>query len=364
MAGGRTQRTRTPTRHCPAHFQSHLACHSTLAHQDETTHTFTNCVRTIKALRPKGVILENVLGLIKTGCLKEVKVVLGRIPGYVLQVIQLDAADFGIPQHRARIYIIMLRTDVLRGAPAACQTLITKIVERCKVGRRIDFSTWCARLGCPITPVRAAGSAGSTEQVVCNGCGINKSCEKHVCQCLQCKTHNPSKKLCKWRASMRLFVCSPAERRKTQDYLAQWKTIKKDSKLKKPPSYFEMAVKKKLNVVVNSPRERCLLEVLSMGRNLHSPSAILDLSQSISRVAFRSDGLAPTLGTGCGGLFVPSAGVHLTPQQCLSLQGVSLAGRDLTGMSNEQLHRLAGNAMTVPVVGVVMWATVCTLAPQ
>ena len=161
---------------------------------------------------------------------------------------------------------------------------------------------------------------------------------------------------------MKLFTASPAERKKTQNYLTQWKSIKKDTKLKKPPSYFEMASRKKMNVVVTSPRERCLLDTLSMGRRLHSPSAVLDLS--ISRVAFRCDGLVPTLGTGCGGLFVPCAGVHLTPQQCLALQGVNSAGRDLTGLSNEQLYRLAGNAMSVPVVGVVMWATTCVLAPQ
>jgi len=333
----------------------------THARQDEATRTFTNCVRTIKALRPKGVILENVVGLIKTGCVNEVKTALGHIPGYVLQVIHLNSADFGVPQHRARIYIIMLRLDALRGSPDACQELITNIVERCKDKKQVDFPSWLAARGFPITRV---GSTGSAEPVVCNGCGINKSCEKHVRQCRECKTHNPSKKKCKWRASMKLFTASPAERKKTQNYLTQWKSIKKDTKLKKPPSYFEMASKKKMNVVVTSPRERCLLEALSKGRNLHSPSAVLDLSQSISRVAFRSDGLVPTLGTGCSGLFVPSAGVHLTPQQCLALQGVNLAGRDLTGFSNEQLHRLAGNAMSVPVVGVVMWATTCVLAPQ
>jgi site-specific DNA-cytosine methylase len=164
----------------------------THARQDEATRTFTNCVRTIKALRPKGVILENVVGLIKTGCVNEVKTALGHIPGYVLQVIHLNSADFGVPQHRARIYIIMLRLDALRGSPDACQELITNIVERCKDKKQVDFPSWLAARGFPITRV---GSTGSAEPVVCNGCGINKSCEKHVRQCLECKTHNPSKKM-------------------------------------------------------------------------------------------------------------------------------------------------------------------------
>ena len=168
-----------------------MSCCVTHARQDETTRTFTNCVRTIKALRPKGVILENVVGLIKTGCVNEVKSALGHIPGYTLQVIHLNSADFGVPQHRARIYIIMLRLDALRGSPDACQELITNIVERCKDKKQVDFPTWLAARGFPITRV---GSTGSAEPVVCNGCGINKSCEKHVCQCLECKTHNPSPK--------------------------------------------------------------------------------------------------------------------------------------------------------------------------
>ena len=302
------------------------------------------------------------MGLIKTGCVNEVKSTLARIPGYVLQVIHLNTADFGVPQQRVRIYIIMLRVDAIRGTADTCQQLLINIVERSKTKEKANFVTWLATRGFPITPLESTESAESVEPVVCSSCGINKACEKHVCKCLQCKKHNPSKKQCKWRASMRLFMASPAERKKAKTYLAKWKSIKKDKQLNKPPSYFELSVKKQLRVKVKSPRERCLLEVLSRGRNLHSATAILDLSQSISRVAFRSDGLVPTLGTGCSGLFVPSAGVHLTPQQCLTLQGVSLGGRDLTGFTNEQLHRLAGNAMSVPVVGAVMWATACVMA--
>ena len=96
---------------------------------------------------------------------------------------------------------------------------------------------------------------------------------------------------------------------------------------------------------------------------MHNNKSILDLSQSISRVAFRCDGLVPTMGTGCGGLFVPSAGVHLSPRQCLALQGVNVDTHDTNGITDDALHRLAGNAMTVPVVGAVLWATMCVIAP-
>ena len=304
--------------------------------------------------------MENVVGLIKTGCIKEVKAILGRIPGYTLQMLTLNSADFGVPQHRVRIYLIMLREDSLRGTPQECQARVADIVQRCRDNAPLDFSVWLATRGMPIVAVRSAESA---KQVICNGCGINKSCETHVCKCVECRRKNPSLKKCKWRASMKLFKDSTAQRQKVRTYLALWKDIKKDSTLKRPPTYFEIAASKKMHVVVNSPRERCLLETLSLGRNLHNKKSILDLSQSISRVAFRCDGLVPTMGTGCGGLFVPSAGVHLSPRQCLALQGVNVDTHDINGITDDALHRLAGNAMTVPVVGAVLWATMCVIAP-
>ena len=90
-----------------------------------------------------------------------------------------------------------------------------------------------------------------------------------------------------------------------------------------------------------------------MTTNVFHEHAILDLNQSIDRVQFRKDGLAPPLATCCGYLFVPSTGTNLSPLQCMALQGFDVRRHDLTGLSGTDLCRLAGNAMSVPVIGIV-----------
>jgi len=89
--------------------------------------------------------------------------------------------------------------------------------------------------------------------------------------------------------------------------------------------------------------------------------AILDMSQSINRSSFRSDGLVPTLTTTCGSLFVPKYGAYLSGRQCLALQGLNPHILNLTGLSEDNLHELAGNAMSVPVIRTVMYAAVSQL---
>jgi site-specific DNA-cytosine methylase len=104
-----------------------------------------------------------------------------------------------------------------------------------------------------------------------------------------------------------------------------------------------------------------LLDVLGVTVNLFNHKAILDLSQSISRVGLRVDGTTPTLTSTCGRLYVPSRGVMLTPQNCLALQGIRVTEADISDFSPCELYKMAGNAMSVPVVGSVMWAAVCEL---
>ena len=89
--------------------------------------------------------------------------------------------------------------------------------------------------------------------------------------------------------------------------------------------------------------------------------AVLDLSQSINRSSFWSDGLVPTLTTTCGSIFVPTFGAYLSGRQCLALQGLNPHVLDLTDQSEDNLHKLAGNAMSVPVIGTVIYAAVSQL---
>ena len=84
---------------------------------DEASQAFFGVVRTISVLRPRAVILENVPGIIKSGCIHEVLAALRVIRGYTMKVRLLNTKDYFLPQQRRRIYITMLRTDELHADP-------------------------------------------------------------------------------------------------------------------------------------------------------------------------------------------------------------------------------------------------------
>ena len=329
-----------------------------LGWQDEASDTFYQSVRTIVALRPRIAIMENVLGLLKTGCIEQVRDALDVLDGYTHTTLKLDSTNFDLPHHRERVYVICLRSDALRvpadKAHAKIKLAIMKSQHRC----RVTFVDWLATMQLPI---QSPMSPESPESMVCENCGPRKACSKHICQCRECKKFGASAKRCKWRLNVQNFMAKAIEKKRRAQLLRQWRTIRKDAKLKASPSYFLLAAARKLKVSITSPRERCMLDVLSGSRNMFDNRAVLDLSQSINRSSFRCDGTVPTLTTTCGSLFVPRYGAHLSGKQCLALQGLNPHILDLTGQSADNLYKLAGNAMSVPVIGTVMYAAVSQL---
>jgi len=74
---------------------------------------FEQYVRILRALRPRGFLFENVYGI--TGAeggeaWKEIQRTF-RESGYTIHWRVLDAADYGVPQHRDRLFIVGLRDD-------------------------------------------------------------------------------------------------------------------------------------------------------------------------------------------------------------------------------------------------------------
>ena len=360
--------------------------------------TFTNAVRTINAVRPRAVVMENVVGILQKDCIERVEALLKKIPGYYYSRRVLNSCDFGLPQHRRRVYITLLRKDSVEDPRRAVKELHHEDCNRLMRPCKTNFRDWLADRGVPICP--AAASAGSTESsegsTYCGRCGVNRVCPVHPCRCQQCKAHGVNKKLCKWRVALRTFLQRPAVKLQRSKFLKQWRSIKKDKALKNPPTYFQLAALKTLRVCVGSPRERhasganrnstsqgwqsscsrlwcqqslaasrlarrCVLDVLGSTVNLFDKCAILDLSQNIGRVALRKDGRTPTLTSTCGHLFVPSLGTKLTPQQVLALQGINVTTADISRFSAAEVFKMAGNAMSVPVVGAVVWCVVCEL---
>ena len=72
---------------------------------------FLEYVRLLKVLRPKGFLFENVYGITGAGggeAWSEIQAAF-RAAGYTLHWRVLDAADYGVPQHRERLFIVGIR---------------------------------------------------------------------------------------------------------------------------------------------------------------------------------------------------------------------------------------------------------------
>ena len=73
---------------------------------------FFDVVRILREKKPKAVLLENVVGLVnhdKGNTFRQIKETLKEELGYHIESNILDSADFGVPQHRRRIYIVGIR---------------------------------------------------------------------------------------------------------------------------------------------------------------------------------------------------------------------------------------------------------------
>jgi len=70
---------------------------------------FFDIVRILKEKKPESFLLENVSGLKhhdKGNTLKQIMSTLRNELGYWVELKELDSADYGVPQHRKRIYIV------------------------------------------------------------------------------------------------------------------------------------------------------------------------------------------------------------------------------------------------------------------
>jgi DNA (cytosine-5)-methyltransferase 1 len=69
---------------------------------------FYDVLRIIESKRPSSFLLENVKGLVSHDSGKTLRIILESLSsiGYQVQYRVLDAADFGVPQYRKRIYIV------------------------------------------------------------------------------------------------------------------------------------------------------------------------------------------------------------------------------------------------------------------
>ncbi len=84
--------------------------------KDNRGNLFEEYVRVLKKLKPKGFLFENVYGLLGAEKGESIKKIIGAFKeiGYNISYRILDAADYGVPQHRERIILVGSKGNVFK----------------------------------------------------------------------------------------------------------------------------------------------------------------------------------------------------------------------------------------------------------
>lgn len=81
---------------------------------DERNQLYKQLLRIIEAKKPKFFLAENVKGIMSLGKGKVLEVIINDFTniGYKVQARLFNAADFGVPQFRQRVFIVGIRNDI------------------------------------------------------------------------------------------------------------------------------------------------------------------------------------------------------------------------------------------------------------
>jgi DNA (cytosine-5)-methyltransferase 1 len=102
---------------------------------------FFDIVRILKEKKPNSFLLENVAGLVNHDGGKTFKQILSTLErelGYWVRAEKLDSADFGVPQHRKRIYIVGFSKEISE-KPKFSFSWPEKNVEKIGVGQFVEI---------------------------------------------------------------------------------------------------------------------------------------------------------------------------------------------------------------------------------
>ncbi|CAE7578899.1 CHT1 [Symbiodinium sp. CCMP2592] len=290
----------------------------------------------IAARRPRLVILENVRGLLAPnpetkdtpmdfilrgknpedpehcyqGTEPGAQWGLSLIEGYGLHWDLLYSCDWGLPQRRPRVYIVMVREDA-GGQKAADR--IFEVLHAC---------------------------AG---HLPCGSCNDFLYPEGHL-------RLNKAMQLAKGGSDSERKPCTPFTE-------ALFKATRQEHGLdpserpytnRRPRGWYPEATEKMV-------QQLDIIHALAEKRALDFKFLLADLSQQVSRGCWRDDGYVPTLTT-AGSLYSFHHHRPILGEECMRLNGFPVEDLDLEGFTDNELKFLAGNAMSVSVVGAVLLA--------
>jgi DNA (cytosine-5)-methyltransferase 1 len=294
---------------------------------------FFEAARIAKAKQPKVLLAENVKGLVGHDGGKTLDTIIQTLDeiGYTVDFEVMNSKYFGVPQNRERIFIVAVRNDL------------------------IEPSEW---------------NVGKRSDVVAKG-------KKRISQ-LGVKTFNfdwPSQELVTVR--LRDILESDVDEK---FYLSEEKTAKLVAQLEAQhpsvteeikcynPRNIEDGTQTRMQDRIYDPEGNTVALTSFCDRlNVIEPQMLghieLKGHDAIKRV-YSAEGVSPTLTTMGGGHREPKIAEggpkyrirKLTPRECFHLQGFPDSEFDkltANGISNSQLYKMAGNAVTVNVISAI-----------
>jgi site-specific DNA-cytosine methylase len=241
----------------------------------EASKTFFSALKTIVALKPRAVILENVSAMMAPAHRTQVEESLRMLRSYTYRIFTHNSKDFGLPQCRSRLWIVIFREGATKVSTSLALDAVGLNMRQAKHPQPVlPWPEFLASAGVPM-PVRPQASLGSQGSLAsdrdatasaCNGCGERQSirqslrcvCSTHPCRCTVCRRHGTKARNCAWRK--RTMFLAAKMKRSRMKYLESWRRVKRDRTLKRSPNFWEMAESLRIpmpSAAASSPRVRC-----------------------------------------------------------------------------------------------------------
>jgi len=285
---------------------------------------FHGVVRHITTHEPRAFILENVQGLAvgKHGCeapIAKVMDILRAIPNYEVRGWKVNTEDFFLPQHRARIYIVGVHTK--------------------KAKLRLPLSAWRPIL----ESLKQEPSNLSHDYFLDNEepeivAEYERLCFKQDCRAVGARVGTGGQN---WRQHHTNLRTKLGLGQRHRSHLTGW------------ADFLGERMKDGLDIVFSRIAR-------ARGRPAEETQAITEIGRGVLYTSIMYNISPCVTPTGC--LWVSSSNRWLMGKEMLALQGFPVDSLDFRGLSNSEVRTLAGNAMSVPVIGAFLYLVLALVA--
>lgn len=303
------------------------------------------CERIIQAVKPKYLLMENVKALTSKKFMPLFQQWLNRLDelGYTNYWQVLNAKDYGVPQNRERVFVVSIRKDIEQGycfpdkiplEKRLKDVLESAVDEKYYISDKlIKRLPYMLKKQYSMLDSDVAGCETARQYANWNG---NYVSEPIICASRGRNPDNPSDRTVGVPTEQRLEINS-------QGISNTLTSVQKDN-LVVEPQVKQLGCSPALNTMQGGGLEPKIVEVIG----------------STQKNAYHGNGdISPALTSamGMGGGQTPMCKYDnlrirkLTPKECLRLMGVKDEQFDkLSGISNSQLYKLAGNSIVVDVL--------------